>query len=174
MATAKTLVLFLSMLVTGSLFSQDSVDSLHTINHLLSGSWKVEAIHYEYTDTTYVVNEVDYGRFLFTEDKYVVLYNPLMNERTPFENLSKPSDEETIKAFRSIVFNSGSYKLEKDVITNTPDIAKVPGFEGGKQYYRIGEQEEYLTLTMFDETYPSGKKPEWFGHLKIRFFLRRE
>ena len=121
-----------------------------------------------------MADQVEYGRFLFTPNKYVVLYNPRMNERTPFENLSKPSDEETIKAFRSIVFNSGSYELEKDVSTNKPYIVKVPGFEGGKQYYRIGQQEESLTLTMFDETYPSGKKPDWFGHLKIRFFLRRE
>ncbi|MEM1327064.1 MAG: lipocalin-like domain-containing protein [Bacteroidota bacterium] len=153
--------------------SADSTDLRSTQNPLL-GSWKVTAIHYEYTDTTYVVDSLDYGRFLFTEDKYVVLYNPLMNQRTSFQNLSQPSDAETIQAFRSIVFNSGSYELDDDVITNTPDIAKVPGFEDGKQYYQIGESGEQLTLTMFDETYPSGDKPAWYGKLKIKFFLRRE
>ncbi|MEQ8576637.1 MAG: hypothetical protein RIB63_21415, partial [Fulvivirga sp.] len=76
--------------------------------------------------------------------------------------------------FKTVVFNSGSYEISDSVFTTTADIAKVAGFESGKQYYKIEFKEDELYLTMFDETYPDGKKPEWYGKLKILFKLKRE
>ena len=141
----------------------------------LEGSWKVHAIKYHYPDTTYVVNQIKYGRFIFNKKNYAVMYNPMMNERTPFKNLSKPADLEIKKAFQSIVFNSGSYAIEDNTIHAIPDIAKVPGFENGHQYYRIEIiGSENISLTMFDETYPDGNKPEWYGKIKIQFLLEKE
>ena len=48
---------------------------------------------------------------------------------------------------------------------------KVPGFEAGTQVYNINHKENTTELTMYDETYPNGKKPAWFGKLKIKFIL---
>ncbi|WP_430412550.1 ankyrin repeat domain-containing protein [Kordia sp.] len=138
------------------------------------GSWKVQEIQYMYADTTYIRKEEDHGRFLFSKKNYALMYNPRMQKRTPFQNLSKPSTEEITKAFQTIVFNTGSYQIDENVITATPDIAKVPGFEGGKQYYKITSNNDLLELIMFDETYPNGNKPAWFGKLKIKFILKKE
>ena len=49
-----------------------------------------------------------------------------------------------------------------------------PGFEGGQQYYKMALNEEALELVMFDETYPNGNKPEWYGRLKVKFILKKE
>lgn len=141
----------------------------------LKGSWKVHKIKYHYPDTTYVVDKTKYGRFIFNEKKYAVMYNPMMNTRDAFKNLSKPSEKEIKKAFQTIVFNSGAYSIEDNTLLAVPDIAKVPGFENGHQYYKIEIIDtNNISLTMFDETYPNGKKPEWFGKIKIQFLLKRE
>ncbi|WP_282042645.1 lipocalin-like domain-containing protein [Winogradskyella flava] len=138
------------------------------------GSWKLQEIQYQYTDTTYIVNDEDHGRFIFTDSNYVLIYNPRMQKRKAFDNLSKPTIEEISTAFRSIVFNTGIYAIEDSVITTTADIAKVPGFEGGRQYYKLAFTNKGLELVMYDETYPNGNKPEWFGKLKIKFILKKE
>lgn len=140
----------------------------------LIGSWKIQEIQYIYADTTYIQKEEDYGRFVFTAKNYAVMYNPRMQKRTPFQNLSKPSTKEIAKAFQSIVFNAGSYQTNENSIITTADIAKVPGFEGGKQHYKIVFKNNQLALIMFDETYPNGNKPAWFGKLKIKFILKKE
>ena len=140
----------------------------------LIGSWKVQEIHYQYPDSTYIFKEQDYGRFIFTNTNYALMYNPRMQKRIPFKNLSKPEPEETINAFRSMVFNTGTYIIKDNVVNTTADIAKVPGFEGGQQFYKITVNEESLELVMFDETYPDGNKPEWYGNLKVKFILNKE
>ncbi|NVK52103.1 MAG: ankyrin repeat domain-containing protein [Flavobacteriaceae bacterium] len=140
----------------------------------LIGSWKIKEIHYLYPDTTYVFKAFDYGRLILSNSHYAIQYNPYMKKRTPFRNLSKGEDAEIKRAFQSIVFNSGRYTLEDDVIHTIADVAKVPGFEEGHQYYRTKLVGDKLSLTMYDETYPNGQKPEWFGKLKIKFILKKE
>ncbi|WP_420317098.1 hypothetical protein [Ekhidna sp.] len=103
------------------------------------------------------------------------MYNPSPRPRTPFVSLSKPSDEETMAGFRSIVFNTGPYELmEDDIMLALPDLAKVPGFEGGKQFYRYRVEDDKLYFRMYDETYPNGDKPEWFGKVEVQFILTKE
>ena len=142
----------------------------------LLGSWKVQEIHYEYSDTTYIMKAQDHGRFIFSKKTYALMYNPRMEKRVPFKNLSKPNQDEINSAFSSMIFNTGSYIIDNHIINTQADIAKVPGFEGGKQFYKIlhFEDKEKLELVMFDETYPNGDKPEWIGKIKVKFLLRKE
>ncbi|WP_347173009.1 ankyrin repeat domain-containing protein [Polaribacter uvawellassae] len=151
----------------------DSIDVVKQKRKLV-GSWKVLEIQYQYSDTTYVAKDEDHGRFLFSENNYAVMYSPRMQKRKPFINLSKPDLKEIEYAFKSIVFNTGNYILKDNIITTTADIAKVPGFENGKQFYTLDYSNEILELVMFDETYPNGKKPEWFGKIKLKFILKKE
>lgn len=92
--------------------------------------------------------------------------------RTPFKVLSRPTDDELKAGFQSVVFNGGTYRLDKDLVT-TAQIAKVPGFEGGDQYYRYSVRGDTLELTMYDETYPDGTKPEWAGIWETRLVFHR-
>ncbi len=141
----------------------------------LQGSWRVDEIHYQYTDTVYVQKEVKYGRFLFTKDHYSSMYNPNLSPRKPFHDLAKPTEEEIISGFQSIKFNSGTYSIANGVLHTKADIAKVPGFEGGSQFFKIvAGPKDKLELTMFDESYPDGSKPEWFNKLQIKLILYKE
>jgi len=146
----------------------------NTIINPLLGSWKMQEIHYIYADTTYIGKPITYGTLLFTPKRYSLLYNPWSSERKAFKILSKPTDAEIKAAFQSIVFNSGSYVFTDSTVTTTADMAKVPGFEGGKQYYKYTIKDSIFNLMMFDETYPDGTKPEWFGKLKVKFIMHKE
>lgn len=165
-ATVFTVILFF-------LFAHN-ISAQTTTEKDIMGSWKVKEIHYQYSDTTYIMKDEDHGRFMFSEKNYALMYSPRMQTRAPFKNISQPEKEELVKAFQSIVFNTGSYSIGKGVITTIADIAKVPGFEGGQQFYKIELESDTLNLVMFDETYPNGDKPEWFGKLKIKFVLKKE
>lgn len=119
-----------------------------SISNPLEGSWKMQEIHYIYTDTTYVGKPITYGTILFTPKRYSLLYNPWTDERKPFDTLSKPSVAEIKAAFKSIVFNSGSYVYTDSTVVTTADIAKVPGFEGGKQFYNYKIENDKLDLSL--------------------------
>jgi len=140
----------------------------------LLGSWKMQEIHYIYKDTTYIGKPITYGTFLFAPKRYSLLYNPWTTPRKAFDTLSKPSDKEIIVAFKSIVFNSGSYVFTDSTVVTTADMAKVPGFEEGKQFYKYTIKDNNLDIMMFDETYPNGEKPAWFGKMKVKFIMKKE
>lgn len=139
----------------------------------LMGAWEMKAVHWKTTDTTYTIATAQPGIFIFTANKYSIQWTPNEEPRTPFQILSKPTDEELIAGFRSVVFNAGSYEMTDSTVTATAFIAKVPGFEGGIQYYRYTIKDDELSLTMFDETYPDGKKPEWFGRYVTEFVMQK-
>ena len=140
----------------------------------LLGSWKMQEIHYIYPDTTYIGKPITYGTLIFAPKRYSLLYNPRTTPRKAFDTLAKPTDKEIKKAFKSIVFNSGQYLFSDSTVTTTADMAKVPGFEGGKQFYTYQIENNLLDITMFDETYPNGEKPKWHGKLKFKFIMKKE
>lgn len=149
------------------------IDKHELENNPLKGSWRIDQLHYLRTDTTIKV-KVSQGRFIFSDRHYHLIYNPWIEKRRPFVSLSYPTTEEMVHAFQTLVFNSGEYTFADSTITALPDIARVPGFEGGRQYYTYRAVGDEMTLTMYDETYPDGTKPDWYGKLKILFILKKE
>ncbi|ELR72952.1 Ankyrin [Fulvivirga imtechensis AK7] len=150
------------------------IDSLRRIKHEILGSWRFKEIHYIYKDTTYSVRKAFPGMFMVTPQRYAIMYNPSDKLRQPFVNISQPTDEEMISAFQRIVFNTGKYELTDSLIITTADIARVPGFEGGRQFYRYIIDKNKLELRMVDEIYPNGSRPAWYGKLEILFILLKE
>lgn len=140
----------------------------------IEGSWTLSQIQYIYSDTTYVVEEPAGGIFMGNPERYMIMYHPTSQNRPAFKDFSKPTCEELRSAFQHLVFNTGAYSLTNKLMTATPDLARVPGFEGATQVYRYQIEEDQLELTLFDETYPNGKKPEWYGKLQIQLRFQRE
>lgn len=162
------LALALSLCLAGHVGAQTATP----LNPLL-GAWEMQAVHWIHAGGRNSVSPAQPGLFLFTDRRYAIMWTPTRSPRTAFQALAKPTDAETIAGFRSVVFNAGSYAYTDTTVTTTAQIAKVPGFEGGQQHYRYTLEGETLTLTMFDETYPGGAKPEWAGKVQTQFVLRR-
>lgn len=142
------------------------------VNPLL-GSWKMHEVHYISADKTHKIEKPEPGIFLFTENSYAIMWTPTREPRQAFKVLSKPTEEEMIAGFKSVVFNGGSYQFTTSTVTTTAYIAKVPGFEGGLQFYQYFIKNDQLTLVMVDETYPDGSKPDWSGKWQTAFILNR-
>ena len=145
-----------------------------TLNHNpLLGAWEMKEVHWISESETYSIDSAQPGVFLFTPTHYSIQWTRIEEPRTPFEDLSNPTEAEMIAGFRSVVFNAGTYHQTNDTVTTRAEIAKVPGFEGGVQFYRYSLEGDRLTLTMFDEDYPGGSKPEWSGVWETKFVLQR-
>ncbi len=150
------------------------VNRIEQLENPLLGSWLIDEIQYIYADTTYRAKMQMAGRFMMTSTSYAIMYNPYGTKRNSPVDMSKMTDAEKLYSFQTAVFNSGKYEITDSNFVTTSDIAKVAGFEGGLQYYDIVNTAEEVSITMYDETYPSGKKPEWYGKLKIKFVLKKE
>lgn len=139
----------------------------------ISGTWEMKSIHWITKDTIYSINKAQPGMLMLNSNRYSIMWTPIKEPRTPFKNLSKPTDEELKSGFRSIVFNSGTYKYSDSTITTTANIAKVPGFEGGKQFYTYKLNNKIMELIMYDEIYPDGTRPKWYGKFQTKFVLEK-
>ena len=148
------------------------VDQSSVLNPL-KGTWKMKSIHWKTKDTTYSIQEAQPGLFIFTDKTYSIMWTPTEVPREAFVDLSKPTEEELMSGFKTVVFNAGSYTHTDSTAIAIPIIAKVPGFEGGKQFYHYMIEGDILHLTMFDETYPNGDKPGWYGRYVTEFVMRR-
>ncbi len=163
-----SIVLLCSILFTAC---QNNKPTAHK-NPLL-GSWKMQKVTWISQDKSHPIENAQAGVFLFTSNSYSIQWTPTKEARIAFVNLSQPTEKEKIAGFTSVVFNAGSYEYTDKTVTTTTYIAKVPGFEGGKQFYNYSINGDVLTITMYDETYPDGSKPEWSGQWKTEFVLQR-
>ena len=139
----------------------------------LQGAWEMHAVHWRTAERTQSIDPAQPGLFLFGPRHYSIMWSPSVSPRVPFTVLAEPTEAEVLAGFRSIVFNAGSYTAGADTITTTAMVAKVPGFEGGRQHFRYRIEGDTLHLIMVDETYPDGSKPGWSGKLETEFVLLR-
>lgn len=156
------------ILMNASVFSHQGKQT----NPLL-GSWEMLEVHWVSENERHSINKTQPGLFLFTHTSYSIMWTPTQGPRKPFKILAKPTNEEMMSGFKSVVFNGGNYEFTDTTVTTTAFIAKVPGFEGGIQHYEYTINNNVLTITMVDETYPNGTKPDWSGKWKTEFILKR-
>jgi hypothetical protein len=142
-------------------------------NNPLIGAWKVQQVSWISQERTATIDQAQPGVFIFSENSYSLQWTPTKKARVPFEILSKPTDKEAIAGFKSVVFNAGNYQYTDSKITTTAIIAKVPGFEGGQIFYTYQLNQDLMILTMVDELYPDGSKPDWSGKWSTQFTLKR-
>lgn len=154
-------------------FACSTTQTDHTTAHPIEGSWAFTSIEWITPDTTYTIQNAQPGLLMINKNRYSIMWTPTVEPRTPFEQLSNPTDEELKSGFRSVVFNAGTYEISDSIVQTQAEIAKVPGFEGGEQFYRYKIEEDKMEFTMFDETYPNGDKPDWYGSLETKFYLKR-
>lgn len=139
----------------------------------LRGAWEVQEIHWVGKEQTRSIVPAQPGQLILTGRHYSLVWTTTPTPRVPFKVLAQPGDDEIRAGFQSFAFNAGSYESSGDTLTTTAAVARVPGFEGGRQFFRWQLDGDRLTLTMFDETYPDGSKPAWFGKTEVKLVFKR-
>ena len=167
------LSLLVSIFFVGTSCNTGNENSIDLSNNPLIGEWEIKEIHWKTKDTIYSISKAQPGLLIISKNKYSIIWTPTNNARKPFEHLSNPTDNEILEGFKSIVFNAGTYKLTDTRLTTKAEIAKVPGFKGGRQFLSYMVESDLLRLTMYDEIYPDGTKPEWSGKFQTEFVLKK-
>ena len=139
----------------------------------LKGAWQVREIHWMTPDTIYSIEKAQPGFLIVSDSMYSFIWTPINEKRKAFKELGAPTKEEMIYGFQTLVFNAGTYVKTDSTFAIKALIAKVPGFEGGEQYFEYAIAKDTLKLKMIDETYPSGEKPAWYGQLQTQFILMK-
>lgn len=139
----------------------------------LLGAWHLTGVEWLSTEGSSALTDVQPGLFVFTAGHYALMWSPINKPRTPFKVLSQPTDEEAIAGFKSVIFNGGSYQYTAGKLVTQAEVAKVPGFETGQQFFEVSAAADLLTLTFYDENYPDGSKPEWAGKWRTVFTLKK-
>jgi len=166
----KIVISFLLIVLIGCSNNQEISQKAKTS---LKGAWTIDKTTWISKDTSVTLIPKNKGYLLITNGNYSIAWSSV-ERRIPFKSLSNPTQEETITGFQSIVFNSGYYNITDSTFTTTAKLAKVPGFEGGKQFYNyIFQNDSIVRLTLFDEMYPDNSKPNWSGKWKTEFVLKR-
>ncbi len=139
----------------------------------VEGAWEMQSVSWISKERTSGIDKAQPGRILFVDGQYTLMWTSTEEPRVPFKVLSKPTDAETIAAFRSVIYNSGHYSTDGNKLVTTSTMARVPGFEGGQQIFNYEIEGDFLKLSMVDELYPSGEKPKWSGTWETLFTFKR-
>jgi hypothetical protein len=70
-----------------------------------------------------------------------------------------------IKAYNSIVVNTGTYELTDTTMITFPIISRVPAFSGGMGVYEFRIESDTLCLTMTEEYAKNGDWASWLDSL---------
>ena len=97
--------------------------------------------------------------FIFTSRHYSMVW--VLGPGEPFAERWKPTDEEKIMRFDSLVVNAGTYEIEGITLTAHPMVARIPDFIGGKLICEFHIENDTLRLKFVDEYSFDGVQAPW-------------
>ena len=90
------------------------------------------------------------GLHIFAKRHYSMVWMPV--QERPADSAEKwvLTDEEKVRAFSSIIVNSGTYELTDSTIVTHPVVAKTPEFMGGMAIHEYAIRGDTLRMTLLD------------------------
>lgn len=82
------LVLFLVLILSACNIETEKETKTIVKTTPIVGTWKMTSIHWITKDTTYSIEKAQPGFFMFTPKRYAIMWTPIEEARTPFQNLS--------------------------------------------------------------------------------------
>ena len=139
----------------------------------LEGAWSVVEI-----DVVSAKGEARYpdpapGLFIFGEKYYSMVWMPLTEVPSDFEEIWKPTDDEKAAAFSSIIVNAGTYTYTDSTVTTIPMVAKTPEFIGGVAVYSYSIDADTLHIEMTDAVSSTGVQDPGIGVFSMPLKLVR-
>ena len=139
----------------------------------LMGVWRVDEITLRTPTGDGTNPDPQPGLFIFTNDHYSITWIPRPEPRPTFATPWKPTDEEIMGAYSSILFNAGTYQLTGSTLRTRPIVSKVPDLSGGYADYHYRLEKNTLWLTMVDEYAADGTRAPWVGNISFPLKLTR-
>lgn len=137
----------------------------------LPGVWRVNEIRYTWEGGEQVLEEPQPGLVFFTKDHYSMTWMPRSERQADYADPWRPSDEEKVESYNSIVVNSGTYTLTDSILRTVPEVAKTPEFMGGLSDYAWRLEADTLWLDVVDIVSHAGIQdpavPRFTTHLRL-------
>ena len=126
--------------------------------HPVEGAWKVVDIVVTGDRAENTPNPQP-GLFIFGQKHYSMMWVRGGKARAPYAG-EVPTNEEKVKAFDSLVANSGTYEVSGSALNVRPMVARSPNFMAGgssKYEFRVEGSNLWLTEKSADTRYRIGK-----------------
>lgn len=139
----------------------------------IEGVWEITQIINQTPGNQFANPTPQAGIFMFTKNYYSMTWNPNDTKQEDYKDKWRPTDNEKIESYNSIVTNSGTYEIIEGKLITTPLVAKTPAFIGGKATYDFLVDEKLLTLTLVEVFSHDGVYDEGIKKNKTTIKLRR-
>jgi len=113
---------------------------------VLEGVWRIVEYRVTGPDVDITNPDPQPSLYMFDRRHYSVVRIPTSERPRDFEMTWRPTDEEKVRAFNSIIVNAGTYELTDSTLTTRPFIAKTPEFMGGWAVSRYSFANDTLSL----------------------------
>jgi len=111
--------------------------------------------------------------FIFTKKHYSIIWMPGKELPQNYEKRWRPTDEEKVQSYNSIIVNAGTYDVDGNVITTKPAIAKTPDFIGGYAKFEYELKDNILKLTRIETMSNDGIQDAGALQVKTTLVLER-
>lgn len=139
----------------------------------IEGVWEITQIIYQTSGNQFANPTPQAGIFIFTKNYYSMTWNPNDTKQEDYKDKWRPTDNEKIESYHSIITNSGTYKIIEGKIITIPLAAKTPAFIGGKAAYDFLVNDSSLTLTLSEVVSHDGVYDEGVKNYKTTIKLKR-
>lgn len=139
----------------------------------IEGVWEITQIIYQTPGNQFANPTPQAGIFVFTKNYYSMTWNPNDKKHEDYKNKWRPTDNEKIESYNSIVTNSGTYEIIERSLITTPLAAKTPALIGGKATYDFLVNDSSLTLTLSEVVSHDGVYDEEVKNYRTTIKLKR-
>ena len=138
----------------------------------IQGVWQLRAKQLVKPDGSTKDIEVRENLFIFTDTHYSMTWT-VGKKALPAEPF-KPTDEETLRRYKHVGANAGTYKLEGSTLTTHLTFAKTPHYAGGTGTFDFAMSGDNMTLDWKMLTSPDGVRSPGFAEgNRVIFTLAR-
>lgn len=151
------------LFVENNLYAVDSIEGVWRITKITTSTSQGDNTHQHNLPSM----------IIFTRNHYSIIWMPGEELQKNYEKRWRPTDEEKIQSYNSIIVNAGTYYIEGNVITTKPQIAKTPDFIGGYAKFEFNSEGDNLKLTLTDNVSNDGIKDLGALQIKTTLILER-
>ena len=112
----------------------------------LRGAWRVDSMHLISAGRDTVELKVNESLVTFGDGYYSIGYCFGSDRPAAYAERWRPSDEERLARFRTVIMNSGTYRLKGSVIDAKPLFALAPEFVDGRALFSYRFVKDVLEL----------------------------
>lgn len=139
----------------------------------IEGTWLIDEITVISPRGEVTYPDPQPGIYIFADGYYSMVWSWAVQPMPDSEEIWRPSEEEKVRSFSSLIINSGTYTVSDTLVTTYPMVAKTPEFVGGMATYRYSVVADTLWMEVTNTVSHSGVVDPGIGKVRMPVKLVR-